>query len=197
MTAVHPDCSRFAELLSSFYDGELDPQRTLEVEQHIEDCSACEAKLESFGQVSSLLGVSLSSKSFDEQRFVLGRGDFDLLRTRTLEAAGLANEAASGLTWVQKLGIAAAGFLLYFGLAQLFAQRQDISQDGPDLAVHTHRIIGSGDPDMEHVVRSLESSLPLLGLGVESGSIPGGELTPFERAPEALVTRYVAMQETR
>ncbi|MGN6134091.1 MAG: anti-sigma factor family protein [Aureliella sp.] len=51
-------CEQVQELLSSFYDGELDQARSEEVHQHVLQCSDCRYELECFCQLSSLVGFA-------------------------------------------------------------------------------------------------------------------------------------------
>jgi anti-sigma factor RsiW len=41
--------------LSAFADGELDPERRLALESHLEDCEDCRTELEGFGRLASVL----------------------------------------------------------------------------------------------------------------------------------------------
>ena len=51
-------CDQVSELLSSFYDGELNGDRAVEIELHVEGCKRCAAELHSFAQLSAMLSAA-------------------------------------------------------------------------------------------------------------------------------------------
>jgi anti-sigma factor RsiW len=50
------DCKETQELLSGYYDSELDLIRSLEVEKHLQQCVSCSDKLKTYGVLSNLTG---------------------------------------------------------------------------------------------------------------------------------------------
>lgn len=63
-------CDVSLEILNGYLDGELDPDKTREIEQHIKECSSCQRELDTLRQVDKLIrNVEVAGPSRD---FIFG-----------------------------------------------------------------------------------------------------------------------------
>lgn len=90
----HFSCEELSDLISSYYDNELNEQDKENVEKHIKNCHSCRSKLCDFKKITNLLNDSAQNICYKEGE--IANSVIDIINdTQTLSCEEVLNELSA------------------------------------------------------------------------------------------------------
>jgi anti-sigma factor RsiW len=188
-------CTEVQSVLHLYADGELDVERSVEVERHFRECSGCAASLASIRELSLAIGSRASYHGAPE-----GLAERIRFAAGTKESARKGSRVAHGRYWLAAaavLFLAASAWLAFIGLPGRFGQPL-LAQEV--VSAHIRSLMAEHLTDVpstdQHTVKPwfegrLDFAPPVLDLTSEGFVLVGGRLDYLQQRPvAALVYQY-------